>query len=168
MDQQQQQTPAWSPPPQQPAGWGGGGMAPAARPTAVTVAGIILIVLGVIMLLFGVLALAGGALFADALGGLEDGGILAGVAAFFGIIIIFWAVLHLLGGIGSLQGKGWGRWIGIVVSVIALVFGILGLLGSFSGPIDGSALIFQVLFLALYGFVAYALFTASAYFTRRA
>lgn len=168
MDQQQQQTPQWSPPPQQPAGWGGPGtMGPAARPTAVTVAGIILIVIGALMLLVGVLALAGGALLGGALGDLQGGGILAGVAAFFGIIIIFWAVLHLLGGIGSLQGKGWGRWTGIVVAVITLIFGILGLLGSFSGGVDGGSLIYQIVVLALYGFVAYALITASAYFGRR-
>jgi len=127
MDQQQ---PQWSPPPQQPTGWGGPGYSgPPPRPTGVTLAAIFLIVIGVLLLLAGVLALAGGAMFANMFQG-QDGGPLAGVFAFIGVIILFWAILHLVGGIGSLQGKGWGRWTGIVVAVITVIFGVLGLLGS--------------------------------------
>jgi hypothetical protein len=163
----QQQTPQWSPPPQQPAGWGAGGMAPMSRPTFVTVAGILLIIFGVILLLAAVLAFAGGALLANAFGGVEGGGIFAGIAAFFGVIVLFWSILHFLGGIGSLQGKGWGRWIGMVVAVITVIFGVLGLLGSMGGTADGGSLIYQIIVIAIYGFIAYALITASAYFSRR-
>ena len=164
----QQQQPQWSPPPQQPTGWGGpGGMGPMARPMGVTLVSIFLIVIGVLMLLVGVLALAGGAFLGNALSDVQGGGILAGVAAFFGIIIIFWAILHLMGGIGSLQGKGWGRWTGIVVAVITLIFAVLGLLGSFSGGLNGGSLLYQVIVIALYGATAYVLITATAWFARR-
>ncbi|MDL2336034.1 MAG: hypothetical protein QFC55_08390 [Chloroflexota bacterium] len=138
-----------------------------ARPTGVTLVSIFLIVIGVLMLLVGVLALAGGALLGNALGDINGGGLLAGVAAFFGVIVIFWAILHLMGGIGSLQGKGWGRWTGIVVAVITLVFGVLGLLGSFSGGLNGSSLVYQLVVIALYGATAYVLIKSSAWFARR-
>jgi len=163
MDQQQ---PQWSPPPQQPTGWGGPGYGgPPARPTGVTLAGIFLIVMGVLALLAGVLALAGGAMFANMFQG-PDGGLFAGLFAFIGVIILFWAILHLVGGIGSLQGKGWGRWTGIVVAVITVIFGVLGLLGSM-GRTDAGGLVFQVVFIALYALTAWALIKASGYFSAR-
>ncbi len=160
MDQQQ---PQWSPPPQQPTGWGGPGYGgPPPRPTGVTLAAIFLIVIGVLLLLAGVLALAGGAMFANMFQG-QDGGLLTGVFAFIGVIILFWAILHLVGGIGSLQGKGWGRWTGIVVAVITVIFAVLGLLGSM-GRTDAGGLIYQVVIIALYALTAWVLIQASAYF----
>ena len=164
MDQQQ---PQWTPPPQQPTGWGGPGYGgPPPRPMGVTLAGIFLIVIGVLMLLVAVLAFAGGALLANALGGAEGGGIFAGIAAFFGILVLVWGILHLVGGIGALQGKGWGRWTGIVVAVITVIFGVLGLLGSM-GQTDAGGLIYQIVIIVLYVGTAWALIQASSYFAAR-
>lgn len=142
-------------------------MGPVARPTGVTLAGIFLIVIGVILLLGAVLAFAGGALLANAFGDIDGGGVFAGIAAFFGVLILFWSILHFLGGIGSLQGKGWGRWIGIVVSVITVIFGVLGLLGSFSGGVNGSSLVYQLVVIVLYGLTAWVLIKAGSYFSAR-
>jgi hypothetical protein len=166
---QQPSQPQWSPPPQQPMGWGGapGYAAPPPRPLGVTFAAIFLIIVGVLALLIGVLALAGGALLGGALQDVQGGGLLAGFAAFFGILIILWAVLHLVGGIGSLQGKGWGRWTGIVVSVIALVFGVLGLISLLGARMDAGNLIFQIVWVALYALAAWALIQSGPYFAWR-
>jgi hypothetical protein len=166
---QPQSQPQWSPPPQQPMGWGGPGYGgPPPRPTGVTLAGIFLIVIGAFALLAGVLLIAGGAALSSIFGDLQGGGVFAAVGAFFGIVLIFWAVLHLLGGIGSLRGRGWGRWIGIVVAVISLIFGVLGLLSAI-GHIGNNpgGLIYSVVFVLLYGLTAWALISAGAYFSAR-
>ena len=47
-----------------------------------------------------------------------------------GIVLLFFAFWEILGGIGAIAGKGWGRWIGIIYS---LVFGIAALL-----PLSGA------------------------------
>ena len=102
------------------------------------------------------------------IGDVQGGGIVAAVGAFFGIIVLFWAVLHLLGGIGSVQGKGWGRWIGIVVAVITVILGALGLLGSLGGGVDTGQLVYQLVIIVLYALTAWALIQAGPYFGRMA
>ena len=167
MDQQQ---PQWSPPPQQPAGWGGPGYGgPPPRPTGVTLASIFLIVMGVLLLLGALLAFAGGAMFGSMLGSAQGGGLFAGLFAFLGVIVLIFAILHLAGGIGSLQGKGWGRWTGIVTAILLVIFLVLGLVGSFSAPggTNVTGLVTQIVFIALYALTAWVLIQASAYFAFR-
>lgn len=164
------QQPQWSPPPQQPAGWGGpayGGPPP--RPTGVTLTGIFFIVLGVLMVLVALLAFAGGAMFASMVGGAMGGGLFAGLFAFLGVLVLVWAILHLVAGIGTIQGKGWGRWTGIVVAIMAVIFGVLGLVGlvGASTGLDAGSLIFQIAWIVLYGLAAWVLMKASAYFSFR-
>lgn len=160
--------PQWAPPPQQPAGWGTTDVAPPARPGMVTYAGIFLIVMGVIALLVALLAFAGGALFAGAFQG-ADGGLFAGIFGFLGVIILVWAIVHLLAGYGSLTGKNWGRITGIVISVIAVVIGVLGLIGVLTAGagVDATSLIFQIVFIALYALAAWGLIQAGAFFAYR-
>ncbi len=167
MDQQQPQQPQWSPPPQQPMGWGGPGYGgPPPRPTGVTLAAIFLIVIGVLILLVALLSFAGGALFAN-LGAEQGGGLFAGLFAFLGVILLIWAILHLVGGIGSLQGKGWGRWTGIVVAAITVILGVLGLVTSLGARLDAGNLIYQIVVIVLYALVAWVLIKSSAYFAAR-
>lgn len=168
MDQQQpQQQPQWSPPPQQPTGWGGPGFAgPPVRPGGVTFAGVFLIVMGVIFVLVALAVFAGGALLGSAFGD-QGGGFLATAGAIAGILVLLWAILHFVGGIGSLQGKGYGRWTGIVIAIIALIPLILGLLGSLTGRIEITGLVIQIVVIALYALTAYALIQASAWFAAR-
>jgi hypothetical protein len=168
MDQQQRQSqPKWTPPPQQPTGWGGPGYGgPPPRPGGVTFAGIFLIVMGVIFVLFALLLFAGGALLGSAFGN-QGGGVFAPLGAIAGVVVLVWAILHLAGGIGSLQGKVWGRWTGIVVAIITLIVSVIGLLGSFSGRIEPVGLVIQIVFIALYALTVWALIQASSWFAAR-
>ena len=124
------QQPQWSPPPQQPTGWGapGYGGAPP-RPTGVTLASIYLIVMGVLLVLGGAACgLAGGALFGVGSGVDTSGvfGALAGIAVVAGLIAAVLGILQIAAGAGAMGGKGWGRWIGIILSVIFAILFILG------------------------------------------
>lgn len=172
MDQQQTPQPPppqWSPPPQQQAGWAPSGYATApSRPGGVTFAGIFLIVMGVIGLLAAALLFMGTAILGGAAGDLgEFGGVFAGFAAFAAILSLVWGLANLLGGIGSLQGKSWGRATGIVIAVIAVIFGVIGLLGSLGAGIDASSLVINLVVVAAYVATAWALIQAGAYFAYR-
>ena len=57
------------------------------------------------------------------------GGILAGLGFFFGIIAVLLAVLYFAIAYGVWKGRGWAWTVGVVVSIIGLVFGVLGLTG---------------------------------------
>jgi len=162
--------PQWTPPPQQPTGWGGQGYGgpPPGRPMGVTLGSLYLIIIGILELLVGVLFIAGGAFLSSTFNDVQGSGVFAGVGAFLGILIGFWAILQLLGGIGSIQGKGWGRWIGIIVSIIGAIFLGLGALGSLSN-IGGNAsgFVFTFVWFLLYAGTAWALISAGAYFSYR-
>ncbi len=142
-----------------------------ARPTSVTVAAWILIVLGAIVTLAGLfLVIASGAL-AGLLGPLAGLGI---VAAIIAIVI---GVLHIWSGIAILGGKNWARIVGIVLGALGVLFGVLGLVAAFTTPAvtdpttgatvggPGSA-ITPVIQIVIYGFVLWALMRAGSWFTR--
>jgi hypothetical protein len=118
-----------APPPAPPA---------AGRPTGATVITIIEAILGVLGAL-AALALIGFGTIAGGLGGLSDveggaavGGILAGFGFFFGIILALIAILYFAIAYGVWNGRGWAWMLGVIVSIIAVVFGVLGLSGGVS------------------------------------
>ncbi len=163
------QQPQWSPPPQQPAGWGapGYGGAPP-RPTGVTLASIYLIVMGVLLVLGGAACgLAGGALFGVGSGTDATGvfGVFAGIAVVAGLIAAVLGILQIAAGAGAMGGKGWGRWIGIILSVI---FAILFILGGLSALGDtASSGVVSLVIGVLYALCAWAYIQANAYFSFR-
>jgi hypothetical protein len=56
-----------------------------------------------------------------------------------GVVILAAGAFHLLGGIGVLKRRTWGRILGLVVSLIGIVlfgFALISLLVALSGPID--------------------------------
>jgi len=164
------QQPQWTPPPQQPTGWGGPeyGSSPP-RPTGVTLASIFLIVMGVVMTIAAIVSFIGGAAFAGPLGG----DAFLGLFAVVGVIILVIAILHFAAGIGSLQGKGWARWTGIILAIVfAILIGLSGLtsLGARPtadnpNPIVGT--IITIAIAVLYALSAFALIRASAFFSYR-
>lgn len=166
---------AQAPPPQQgwaqapPPGQGAGYYAAPARPGGVTFAGIFLIVMGVLALLISLLLFLGGAMVDGLAGEMGDMfGFLRGMLTVIAVVVLVWGLLHLLGGIGSLQGKGWGRATGVVVSVIALIMFLLGLLGSLgAADMEATGLGFNIVFVVLYGLTAWALIKAGPYFAAR-
>src|SRR3954452_907947 len=150
---QQPQQPQWTPPPQQPVGWGGPGYGgPPARPTGVTLAAIYLIVMGILIALVGggpaaVGGVVGTADPQDQIPGLAS---IGGAIAAVGIFIVVIGILAIVAGAGALGGKGWGRWLGVVISII---FAILLLLSGLGGLTNNSgvrggvvALVLGVLF----------------------
>ncbi len=99
-------------------------------------------------------------------------GALGGAIAVIGIIVIIIGVLQIVGGAGALGGRGWGRWIGIVLSVIFVRLRhprTLGLRWRAELSNGGTtSLVFRSILLVGYGFTAYAFLTASQYFSSAA
>jgi hypothetical protein len=168
MDQQQ---PQWSPPPQQPMGWGGPGYGgPPPRPTGVTLASIYLIVMGVLTSLVGACATIGGAAFGQIGTGTTSSGAFGALGAFLaglGIVILILGILGIVAGAGSLGGKSWGRWTGIIISVIFAILLILGGLTTFTQTNGATSGIGSLVVGVLYALCAWALIQAGSFFAAR-
>jgi len=108
------------------------------RPMGATVISVIEAILGVLGLLLALAAIglggiAGGLVGSSNVeGGAAAAGVLAGLGFVFGLIILLIAVLYLTIAYGVWKGRGWSWMLGVVVSVIGLVFGVLGLTGGIS------------------------------------
>ena len=126
----QQQPPAWGQPP--PGAWGQPGYsAPPPRPVLVLIGSIWLIVVGILQILAGagcgLLSMGAGSLSSQDTSGLL--GVLSGSLLVFGIIAVVLGFLQLASGVGALGGRGWARWIGILLSIMYFLVGLLILLG---------------------------------------
>ncbi|MEP7378567.1 MAG: hypothetical protein ABI725_03295 [Chloroflexota bacterium] len=167
----QQQTPAqpqWSPPPQQPTGWGGpGGMGPMVRPTGVTLAAIYLIVMGVLIGLVGGCAAAVGGVIGSGDSQVPGLGGLGAVVGGIGIIIAVIGIVAVVAGAGALGGKSWGRWIGILISVIFAILLILGGITSLSIQNGMTGAVLNLVLGVLFALTAWTLIKASAFFAAR-
>ena len=169
----QQQPPAWGQPP--PGAWGQPGYsAPPPRPVLVLIGSIWLIVVGILQILAGsgcgLLSMGAGSLSSQDTSGLL--GVLSGSLLVFGIIAVVLGFLQLASGVGALGGRGWARWIGILLSIMYFLVGLLILLGSFGAMNDpngggATSLIFALIWLVGYGVTAYAYISASQYFSYR-
>ena len=146
---------------------------PVGRPGIVTAGSITLIVLGALSLLGGVLFMLGGALFAGAEGsealdvppGLEGmAGAFAGMLIFIAILVLIYGALEIWAGINALGGRSWARITGIVLSVIGAALFIGGLLGATE---EGANPVLNIIFIAAYLFVIYALATGGRWFGPR-
>jgi hypothetical protein len=163
--------PQWTPPPQQPMGWGGPGYGgPPPRPTGVTLASIFLIVMGVLTSLAGGCAALGGAAFSQVGTGTDSSGAFGALGAFLaglGIVILILGVLGIVAGAGALGGKGWGRWTGIIISVLFAILLILGGVSSFSTRDGASGGVISLVIGVLYALTAWALIQAGPFFAWR-
>ena len=97
------------------------------------IGGLIIALIAALWIFFGVLIVIGGALtkgLFDSIGsGTDVSNAVGGAIAVFGVIILVFAVIEFLGGLGALFGKDWGR----VISIIyGLLFGVASLLIGFS------------------------------------
>jgi hypothetical protein len=138
----------------------------------VTSASIVLIVVGALVSLFGLLAVLGGALIGtvgdNAAPGVDLGGMqgaIGGFVAFIGVIVLLFGLLELFSGIFALLGRPWARVVAIVVSVLGGLFSVLGVISASSG--DTGGLVFSVLLLVAYIFVAWGMVTEGPYFAGR-
>lgn len=140
------------------------------RPGIVTAGSITLIVLGVLWLLIGVVALLFGGVFAG--GGAEEiAPGFEGMMGAFGGMLIFASILALLigalkvwAGINALGGRSWARITGIVLSVIGAAMFAGGL---FAATGEDTNPILNIVFIAAYLFVIYALATGGRWFSSR-
>lgn len=166
-----QSQPQWTPPPQQPTGWGGPGYAgPPVRPTGVTLAAIYLIVMGVLTSLVGGCATVGGAAFGQIGSGTTSSGpfgALGAILAGIGIFILILGIVGIVAGAGVLGGKSWGRWLGIIISVIFAILLVLGGVTSLTATNGMTSGITTLVIGALYALTAWALIQAGAYFAAR-
>jgi hypothetical protein len=109
-----------------------------ARPTGATVVAIIEAILAAFLFL-GALALIGiGGLAGGVIGSSNDpnapgvGALVAGFGFVFGIILLVIGLLYAAISYGVWKGRPWSWMLGVVVSIIAIVFGVLGLSGGIS------------------------------------
>jgi hypothetical protein len=109
--------------------------APLGRPTGATVISVIDGIVGVLALLAGLLLMVGAGVLGGVLGSAADpnapglGAMFAGLGIAFGIIVLLIGVLYLAIAYGVWKGRSWAWMLGVVVAVIATVFGVLGLAG---------------------------------------
>jgi hypothetical protein len=147
--QQAAPPPPIAPPVQQPAATWAPAPAPVAAATGQRTglalgAGILMIIGGILFGLAGLgVAVLGRAViesFGDlgqipGLEGVDAGALASGIMTFVGILIMLYALLYLIGGIGIVRSREWGRVIGIIVGVLS---GLLWL-GSVATPdVDGA------------------------------
>ena len=114
-------------------------VAEGSRTTLSAVAGVMLLVLGILGALFGLLFFAvagmvgslGGSGAFDEIPGMPPGmeTAIGGFVAVIGAIIVIYSILYIIGGVGVLRSRGWGRVLGIVVGIIS---GLIWLASVFS------------------------------------
>jgi hypothetical protein len=152
-----QPTAAWAPPPAAPAATG-------QRTPLALAAGILLALLGVLGALAALALLTIGREFIrqfdfSSLPGLENvndpGAFVAGAATFGGILLLAFSTLYIVGGVGVMRSRDWGRVIGIVIGIMAGLFW----LGSFGtgGRAGGGDASFCLVLLAVHAYIAIAL-----------
>ncbi len=146
--------PTMPPPPAMPAPATSG--TAAVRPMGATVVTVISAIEGVLLILAALVVVLGASMLGGLAGsqagvdGAAVGGMFAGLGLVFGIIVGAIAALYIAIAYGVWKGRSWAWMLGVVVSIIALVFAVLGL----SGGISLSSLIS----LALPAIVLYFLF----------
>jgi hypothetical protein len=149
-----QPTVAWAPPPAAPAAVGG-------RTTLSLAAGILLVVLGALGALFSLAVLTIGREFIKSFdfstipgmeGAADPNGIVTGVITFLGIFVLACSTFYIVGGVGVMRSKNWGRVIGIVIGILAGLLWLGSLANGSRGDIS-----FALVLLALHAYIAIAL-----------
>ena len=152
-----QPTVAWAPPPV-------AGTAVGQRTSLSLAAGILLVILGVLGALFSLVMLTIGRSFVDqfdfaSLPGLEQindpNAFVGGLITFVGIFVLACSTFYIVGGVGVMRSKGWGRVIGIVIGILAGLLWLAGVTGG--GRAGGGDISFSLVLLAIHAYVAIVL-----------
>jgi hypothetical protein len=147
-----QPTVAWAPPPAATAAAG-------QRTTLSLAAGVLLVILGVLGALASLALLTIGREFIrqfdmSSLPGLEQisdpNAFVESAATFGGIIVLAFSTFYVIGGVGVMRSRDWGRVIGIVIGILAGLFW----LASLGGRGGGST---PIVLLAVHAYIAIAL-----------
>lgn len=129
------------------------------RPTGVTILAILNFIGAAFCLLFGIAMIVGGGFIATMLSqgqGAAGAGILAGLGAAAGVVIIVCGGVSALIGFGLWKLKGWARIVSIVLFAISAVMQLLGLLGSLA-HFNLFAVVWTVFWIAVDAFVIWYL-----------
>ena len=148
-----QPTVAWAPPP-------AAGAATGQRTTLSLAAGVLLVILGILGALASLALLTIGREFIrqfdmSSLPGLEQisdpNSFVESAATFGGIIVLACSAFYVVGGVGILRSREWGRIIGIVIGILAGLFWLSSLGGGRGG---GS---FPIVLLVVHAYIAISL-----------
>jgi hypothetical protein len=128
------------------------------RPTGVTIIAILAFLGAIGAACLGLLMFVGSAFVASFFANMPGMGAMAGgVTAVIGVFCLFFAVLYGVTGYGLLALKNWARIITIVLSVIGLIFGLLGLVAAFA-HFGMGILVGQIIRVAIAALVLWYLF----------
>ena len=103
------------------------------RPVGVTILAILMIIGAAFLILGGIGMMLGGGMMAtimsqqQAQGSAAGAGVLAGLGAAAGVVMLVFAVLYLLVGIGLWKLKNWARLVTVILTVIGVVFQLFSL-----------------------------------------
>jgi len=98
------------------------------RPTGVTIIAVLYFIGTAILGLFGLLFIVGGSMLSGlAQSGGPGSAIFAAGGALVGAVFLVLALLELVIGIGFIKLQNWARVVAIVLTGIAVLFGVLGL-----------------------------------------
>jgi len=121
---------AWAPAPA-PAAAG-----PGQRTVLALIAGIVMVVGGILFGLAGLAVAIIGRAVIDSMGdlgqfpgleGVDAGALASGIMTFVGILILVFALTYLIGGIGIIRNRGWGRNLGLILGVLGGLVWLSGL-----------------------------------------
>ena len=122
-------------------------------------AGIILLLLGILGGLLGLFVAVVGGSLASSFGELmeipgvtDPSGVVGGVVAFFGIIVVVYSLVYLIAGIGILRSRNWGRILGLIVGIVSGLIWLGGL-----GQTEQANLPFTIIMLGVHAFVVVVL-----------
>jgi hypothetical protein len=153
-----QPTVAWAPPPATTAPVG-------QRTTLSLAAGILLVVLGVLGALFSLAVLTIGREVMKQFdfsgipgmeGAADPNAIVTGVITFLGIFVLACSTFYIVGGVGVMRSKNWGRVIGIIIGILAglIWLGSVAQVGR-GGPRDDVS--FAIVLLVVHAYIAITL-----------
>lgn len=132
---------------------------PGSRTGLAAAAGILLLILGILGGLLGLFVAVVGGSLASSFGELmeipgvtDPSGVIGGMVAFFGIIVVVYSLVYLFAGIGILRSRNWGRILGLIVGIISGLIWLGGL-----GQTDQANLPFTIIMLGVHAFVVVVL-----------
>lgn len=162
--------PAAPPPVAPPVAWGAPPVAAVAkggRTTLAAIAGVGLMILGILGGLLGLLIAVFGSSIVGQLdlkqygdfGGLNDpAALVSGFLAFIGIVVVVYSLVYLIGGIGIVRSRGWGRVMGLIVGIVSTLFWLASLTGSGTGSSSAAnSMGFVLVMLAIHIYIVVAL-----------